>query len=436
MLFRSDLVAVPRSDGRSTLGVVVDKDAQGQLRVEMIDEATDRFALKTLSAGQLLAANPIKIGDYLEIDDKQIWVKGVGRDGRLEAYVKQPGKEQITVGGDAFASLVQQAQHQHAYATALERLPGMNVVPEVTQRLARYALDVGPSDKVFGRLSLALHAALERPAALGATPKEQADALTTLLRQDPAHLHAVLPNFRTERAPAHVAHDVASQGPGAHPLMRPMAGTAVPGFRELAVTFFHGVQQHTLRVVEPFPPPPPPAGKRHATMAEVIYNLAKLPYDALKEVKNVVVNPTSSPDDAFWQREFNDPNHAAYMSADKANRTLSLFPARDFSEMELSLAHEVGHFVGHAKLGNPPNTKGNGGDPRWTRWDAAQRTDNISVSRYAKNNLDEDFAETYSLYTMSKGTPAHAKYRGLMPNRFAVLDALTGATAPQQPRTS
>ena len=106
------------------------------------------------------------------------------------------------------------------------------------------------------------------------------------------------------------------------------------------------------------------------------------------------------------------------MSADKRARTLSIFPSHNFVEMELSLAHEIGHFVGSDKLGSPS-------DARWQQWGAAANTDNLSVSRYAKNNLDEDFAETYSLYTMSKDTPAHAKYRGLMPERFALLDRLT-----------
>lgn len=418
-----DLVAVPRSDGRSSLGVVVEH-LGNQLRVEFLDESSGSFALKTLDQRQILASNPLKIGDYLEVDDKQIWVKGVGADGRLEARMKTAGDPKLsTLGGDAFAHVVSQAAAQHHYATLLESLPGMNELPPVTRRLARFAVDMGPSDKVFGRLSMELLKALQEPdKRLGSTPFEQAIALTKLLREEPKHLHSVIPNFRTDRPVALVSSSASVQGAGAHPLMRPLPGAQVPGHAVQSVTFFHetpaGGVSHTLQIVMPSPPPPAPPGKRHADMTEVVFNLAKLPYDSLKEIRNVVVNPTASPDDAYWQKEFNNPNHTAFMSADKRARTLSIFPSHNFVEMELSLAHEVGHFVGSDKLG-PPS------DARWQQWGNAATTDNLSVSRYAKNNLDEDFAETYSLYTMSKDTPAHAKYRGLMPERFAMLDRLS-----------
>ena len=419
-----DLVAVPRSDGRSTLGVVVDRDAEGNLRVEMIDERTNRFALKTVSPQGLLASNPLKIGDYLEVDDKQIWVKGVGRDGRLEAVVKQ-GPSVTTVGGDAFASIMQQASAQHAHATALEQLPAMQALPEVTRRLARFALDVGPSDAVFGRLSSALLRVLANPGSLGATAHEQAVALTKILRESPEHLHSVCPNFRTERALAGVSSRLVAQGAGAHPLFRMMPGTAAPGFAEHAVTFRHGDKSITLTVVEPQPRPAGFAersaagapGKQLATMHDVVTNLAKLPWETLCELKNVVINPTPSPTDAFWQKEFNDPSHTAFMDVNKLERTVAIYPASGFAQMELSLAHEVGHIVSNARIGRAST-------PAWKGWDDAQKADNISVSRYAKNNLDEDFSETYSIYTMTKDTPAHAKYRGLMPSRFAFLDRL------------
>lgn len=75
-----DLVSVPRSDGSFQKGVVVE-NLGNALRVETIDAKSGGFALKTLSASEVAGANPLKIGDYLELPGLKLWVTGPGAQG-------------------------------------------------------------------------------------------------------------------------------------------------------------------------------------------------------------------------------------------------------------------------------------------------------------------------------------------------------------------
>lgn len=75
-----DFVAVRRSSGDLTLGVVTGKDPDG-LRVEVSSDGN--LGLRTISAGDLLKENLLRIGDFVELDGKQIWVTGLGKNGSL-----------------------------------------------------------------------------------------------------------------------------------------------------------------------------------------------------------------------------------------------------------------------------------------------------------------------------------------------------------------
>ncbi len=84
-----DKIAVPRSDGSTSLGVVVgtlDKD----LRVEML-ERDGSFLLKNLSVAEVVQNNPLKIGDYIRLGDREIWVTGLGADGKLAGRAAEKG---------------------------------------------------------------------------------------------------------------------------------------------------------------------------------------------------------------------------------------------------------------------------------------------------------------------------------------------------------
>ncbi|MBI4820354.1 MAG: SpoIIE family protein phosphatase [Deltaproteobacteria bacterium] len=77
-----DLVRVPRSGGLATLGVVVGREPQGALRVE-VQTKEGRVGLREVAANELKESNPLKIGDYLEVEAKGFWVTGLKRDGSL-----------------------------------------------------------------------------------------------------------------------------------------------------------------------------------------------------------------------------------------------------------------------------------------------------------------------------------------------------------------
>ncbi len=81
-----DLIAVPRSGGGVSLGVVTGRDPDG-LRVEVHD-AHGRLALKTVDAAEVAQANAFKIGDVLDFNGGRAWVTGLGKHGKLAVTVQ------------------------------------------------------------------------------------------------------------------------------------------------------------------------------------------------------------------------------------------------------------------------------------------------------------------------------------------------------------
>lgn len=75
-----DHVAVPRSDGSVQKGVVVGHE-NGALRVEVLDPQTGALALKNLTQADVARANPLKIGDYLELPGLKLWITDAGPGG-------------------------------------------------------------------------------------------------------------------------------------------------------------------------------------------------------------------------------------------------------------------------------------------------------------------------------------------------------------------
>jgi hypothetical protein len=86
-----------------------------------------------------------------------------------------------------------------------------------------------------------------------------------------------------------------------------------------------------------------------------------------------------------------------------------------------TLLHETGHVLSMRQFGD------DNAAPGWNRWRDAAASDGLRPSQYAKNNLDEDFAESMALYGLVKGTPEEASVRAMLPGRFSVLDELTGS---------
>jgi hypothetical protein len=111
-----DLVCVPRSDGTFQKGVVVDNSGK-ELRVETIDPKTGGFALKTLAAAEVAAANPLKIGDYLELPGVKLWVTGTGPQGVQGTLMDSSGQPK-TVDAGRIAQLSVNAFSQPQQARA------------------------------------------------------------------------------------------------------------------------------------------------------------------------------------------------------------------------------------------------------------------------------------------------------------------------------
>lgn len=108
-----DLVAVPRSDGSVSLGVVTGRDPDG-LRVE-VQDGRGRLALKTLDAAEVAQANPFKIGDVLDFNGGRAWVTGLGKHGKLAVTVQDAhGVRQV--GGNVPAG-----HPEHGWLEALQQ---------------------------------------------------------------------------------------------------------------------------------------------------------------------------------------------------------------------------------------------------------------------------------------------------------------------------
>lgn len=187
------------------------------------------------------------------------------------------------------------------------------------------------------------------------------------------------------------------------------------------------------RTIDVFVPEPADASLR--SVDEVAASIASLPPEARARVTRVDVEPEPSPYDAVRQQQTGE-SFNTYATAD-VDGTVRVFPPSSgatFDQFTDVLAHETGHLVSFEELGpfrfdpdpapgdSPFSYEGEG----WDRWEAAVESDGVNASAYATTDIGEDFAETYRLYVSTRGTPWAAELRALMPERFAILDELTG----------
>src|SRR5688572_24739937 len=75
-----DLMRVHRSDGDWSLGVVTARASKGRLRVLVRSKPDGALSVKELSEESVLRANPVKIGDFIQIDTTPFWVAGLDLD--------------------------------------------------------------------------------------------------------------------------------------------------------------------------------------------------------------------------------------------------------------------------------------------------------------------------------------------------------------------
>lgn len=174
----------------------------------------------------------------------------------------------------------------------------------------------------------------------------------------------------------------------------------------------------------------PKPGLSLQTPVEIATALARLPPEVRASINAVKINTERNPGDAFWSQQFGDADFRSYMTADSYNGVVNVFPttrAQTPDFLASSLVHEVGHFESQTSWGRDNTARS------WQNWRDAMQSDRLSASGYAKNNPDEDFAETYALYFQVRGTPQEAEVRALMPERFRLIDEIVNQIARGTP---
>ena len=164
---------------------------------------------------------------------------------------------------------------------------------------------------------------------------------------------------------------------------------------------------------------PKTPGPGDHSIEQVAKGLAALPKSSRALVKNVNVDPKANPDDAYWKKEYKDPNFSSYMTAGKAG-VITIYPSNPKQSQDYldgTMIHETGHTLSKQKWGE-------NSDKRWDDWKNAAASDKVVPSKYAKASVSEDFAETLQVYQQVKGTPQEAEMRALMPGRFRIIDEL------------
>jgi serine/threonine protein phosphatase PrpC len=77
-----DLIRVPRSGSRASIGVVVGQSQNGELRVE-VEMQDGKPGTKDMPADQVRDMNPLKIGDHFSFQGRLYWVEGIDDVGDL-----------------------------------------------------------------------------------------------------------------------------------------------------------------------------------------------------------------------------------------------------------------------------------------------------------------------------------------------------------------
>ena len=175
-----------------------------------------------------------------------------------------------------------------------------------------------------------------------------------------------------------------------------------------------------VRIISPARPDPA-QGYMHS-VEEVARGLAALPPEDLALITDVTMNPVPNPGDAAFRAGEYGADHESYLAVNPLGH-VTVYPTQapnDQTGLDVGLRHEAGHLQAWKAYGADFASEG------WQGYAAAMAADGLDVSRYGEINLDEDFAETLTLYRGVVGTPAEAEIREVYPNRFAELDAVLG----------
>lgn len=154
------------------------------------------------------------------------------------------------------------------------------------------------------------------------------------------------------------------------------------------------------------------------SVEDLVAALAKMPPESLAEVKELRLAPGRNPADDFWARTYAQPGFQTYMNCG-ADGVVTVFPQASTpatQNIASTFVHESGHAWSMREWG------GDEAAGPWKEWSMAAQRDGLPPSVYATSSVGEDVAESAMLYLESRGTPEHALYRSLYPQRFALLD--------------
>lgn len=183
------------------------------------------------------------------------------------------------------------------------------------------------------------------------------------------------------------------------------------------------IRGHRIPVISPGPgvpvmvtpaPPAKPYPGQLPTPEQVAAALANLSEEQLSKLDAVVLSPTGSTHDAYYQKTYNNPSHTA--AAESGNNVTTIFPASPAHSggfLRRAMQHETAHLVWNEIAQSQRD-----------EWQAAMDADRRAVSAYGNSAVKEDFAEAVLMYSLVKGTPCEATMKAAFPKRFALLEEI------------
>ncbi len=186
-----------------------------------------------------------------------------------------------------------------------------------------------------------------------------------------------------------------------------------------------GTSHLTISISQQMPHP-------QAALARALDLYTQLPQTTRYPVRTLQIEASPDPYDAYFQAKYHDPSLVGGSSAQ--GQTVSIWHAATnlFYLHPRRLDHEIGHLIGQARSQDhtfcPPG------------WYAAIKSDGAgnTVSSYAKESPDEDFAESWSYYILDRqsGGQKLAAFRQKFPHRARLLDAIYADVVSKAPRKS
>lgn len=182
------------------------------------------------------------------------------------------------------------------------------------------------------------------------------------------------------------------------------------------ITFDDGVE---VKLISPKAPTP---GYHNHTVEQTALAASYVPKSARQAINTILLNANTNPDDPGWAVKYKTPDFHSYMTAGAAG-VVTIYPDKDTKAlpddnyMRGTMVHETGHTWSYKTWGQD-TAKG-----KWLDWKAAMDKDKVAVSDYATNSISEDVAETIQVYATTKGSAKFDEYKGMVPNRFGILDS-------------